>query len=150
METNFEIIKMLFEKHSKEFADRRAKIHSTTEKYITLIIVLFTAINSQVINISFVIKIIFSITMIIVMSVVLYVLYKDNNVSLSHAKIINKINNELGLWEEGRLLSSLYENKWKNFGYENSLKGILHHIIVIAIITLALIISLFVEEIDLH
>ena len=84
------------------------------------------------------------------MSVVLYVLYKDNNVSLSHAKIINKINNELGLWEEGGLLLSLYENKWKNFGYENSLKGILHHIIVIAIITLALIISLFVEEIDLH
>lgn len=150
METNFEIIKMLFEKHSKEFADRRVKIHSTTEKYITLIIVLFTAINSQVINISFFIKIIFSITMIIVMSVVLYVLYKDNNVSLSHAKIINKINNELGLWEEGGLLLSLYENKWKNFGYENSLKGILHHIIVIAIITLALIISLFVEEIDLH
>ncbi len=56
------------------------------------------------------------------------------------------MNNELGLWTAGKMQTSLYDNKWRNFGYEKSLKGILHHIIVIFTITVALIISLFLVE----
>ena len=144
METNFELMKMLFEKHSREFSDRRAKIHATTEKYIALIIVLFTTINSRLIDITANVKILFAITTSIVMTVVIVVIYRDNKASLANAKIINKINNELGLWREGGLLSSLYDDKWKNFGYENCLKGILHHLIVLVVITSTLIISLFI------
>ena len=127
METNFELMKMLFEKHSREFSDRRAKIHATTEKYIALIIVLFTTINSRLIDITANVKILFAITTSIMMTVVIY---RDNN--------------ELGLWREGGLLSSLYDDKWKNFGYESCLKGILHHLIVLVVITSTLIISLFI------
>lgn len=141
METNFELMKMLFEKHSREFSDRRAKIHATTEKYIALIIVLFTTINSRLIDITANVKILFAITTSIMMTVVIY---RDNKASLANAKIINKINNELGLWREGGLLSSLYDDKWKNFGYESCLKGILHHLIVLVVITSTLIISLFI------
>lgn len=144
MENNFELIKMLFEKHSGEFTDRRKKIHSTTEKYITLIMVLFTAVNSRFVDITHDLKILFTFTIIIVMTVVIYMIYKDNKTSLDHAKIVNKISNELGLWKEGRSLSPLYDSKWNSFGYENVLKGILHHLIVIVVITFTLILSLFI------
>jgi hypothetical protein len=145
MKDNFETLKMLLEKHTTELDNRRKKIHSTTEKYITLVFVIFAWLTSQKESLTFNNKFLFALIVLFIMIVAIVMLYNDNKVYLEHAKIVNKISKQFGVFEEGRLIDSetIYPENWKNFGIEKKIKGVIMHYTIILLLTSAIIITIY-------
>lgn len=141
MESDLEILKMLLDRHTEETVNRRKKIRSTTEKYITLVFVIFAWLCLQKDILSISTKILFSIMVLLIMIVAMRMIYHDNKVHLEHAKVVKKISKKLGFFEKGRFIDSesLYPKSWMNFGDENKSKGVFSYYIFIILLTFAII-----------
>ncbi len=142
----FQLKLTLLEKHSHQHSDLRQKIHLTTERYVTIMLALTALVNSKLTLFSFnvIVQVIAYVLLISAMSSVIFMVLKDNKSSLQHAKIVSRLNEDLGLFSKGKVINhtTLYPSKWKNWGNEKNIKGSILHITIVFVSTVMLIASI--------
>ncbi len=140
-----EKIKILFEKHSNQVLEKRKKIHSTTEKYVGLNLVIVGWTASITKNLDLTNKLLILVILLIITGITMYIIFRDNRIYREHAKIVRKLSESLGAFEKGGVIKGvlLYPKSWQKFGKESLVHGILHHYIVIICIGFLTCIGLF-------
>lgn len=144
----FELKLALLEKHSTQHSELRQKIHLTTERYVTIMLALAALVNANIVVFSKGwLQIIACIIICFIMAAIVYMIIKDNRSSLRHAKIVNAINEEFGLFSKGKIINKipLYPDKWKDWGNEPRIKGAILHISIVVVVTALVILSLFMS-----
>jgi len=129
------VLKMLFEEHHRQLAEKRQKIHSVAEKTLALFLIvagwLISTKEPTAPGVRWVI--------IIVAAVVAFgacrSIYINNRSYYSIAAVMRDINQALCLFEPGKYLpdQALYPNKWKEFGMQGKVSGALFHILAISV-----------------
>lgn len=143
----FDLKLALLEKHSTQHSGLRQKIHLTTERYVTIMLALAALVNANIVDFSTKgwLQIIACIIICFIMAAIVYMIIKDNRSSLRHAKIVNAINEEFGMFSKGKIINKikLYPDKWKDWGNEPRIKGAILHISIVVVVTALVILSLF-------
>ncbi len=144
---NKEKFKILFEKHFTQVAEKRKKIHSTTEKIVGLLLFICGWLITAKIELEFIPKFVLTAIVIVVSMTAMYIIYRDNLIYKEHARIVRQMSESLGVFEKDGIIKGvkLYPKSWKNYGKEPWLHGVIHHyliVISIASLTLTLLFAL--------
>lgn len=134
---DFNILKMLFEEHHRQLVGKRQKIHSMTERTLTILLLiagwLIFAKNPMTLGVRWVI-------IGLVLVVALWAcksIYNSNRAWYEVADVIRRLNQALGLHDQNRFIhvvEAVYPPKWKTFGKVGklgNLGGALSHILAI-------------------
>ena len=144
---HFEVLRMLFETHHAQLAEKRRKIHSTTERTVAVLVVItgWLVLGKQAP--SGVLRCLLVTSVAVMAGTSCVVLYKNARSYSSIAGVIRKLNRAFGLHEQARHLpeGALYPDSWKSFGEEPPIYSILHHWVVIIAAGLVCIIATLVR-----
>lgn len=128
---------MLFEVHHRQLQERRQRIHGITQQVLTILVV--TAgwrFASQNTLDGFLEVLIIAGIMTLAVSAC-YLQYNHNRTYLEIARVISRLNNALGLFENGKYLpgQQVYEPCFQGFGNQKWWVNIWHHMVIILIMT---------------
>lgn len=96
----FDLQLTLLDKHTRQHADLRKKIHLTTERFVTLMIALTTLVDTDIVHFSYTnaTKTVSTVVVTIIMIAIVYMICKDHKSSLKNARIVSSLNEEFGLF----------------------------------------------------
>ena len=144
-ENDRETLRMLFETHQQQLAEKRAHIHSVTERVVGLLVVicgwlLVTDTRPRGLLLAVVVF-----GVLVICGAACTILYRRNRGYLRVARVVQRVNRCLGLFERGRFLpdEALYPESWKSFGDGPSWRTIWHHLTVIVLMTVICIVAAF-------
>ena len=133
-EKDLEILKLLFVEHQRQLTEKRHKIHATSEKTLALLMLIagWLVLTKE--------PLVRGIHWVIIGAVIIIAvaacksIYRNNKSYYIIARLIRRINDSLGLYEEGRFASDepLYPAEWKHFGEQKEIQGALFHILAIS------------------
>lgn len=133
-EKNLEILKLLFVEHHRQLTEKRHKIHATAEKTLALLLLIaaWLVITKE--------PLVPGIHWVIIGAVIMISaaacksIYRNNKSYHAIARLVQRLNDSLGLYEEGRFISdeSLYPADWKLFGERREIQGALFHVLAIS------------------
>src|SRR5215213_4000873 len=139
------ILKMLFEEHHRQLAEKRQKIHSVAEKTLAIFLIIagwliFTK-EPLTPGVRWV---------IIIVATVLAIgacrsSYINNRLYYAIAGVIRRLNEALGLHKEGEYIpnKSIYPDEWKRFGKRGKFTGAFFHIIAISVVAALCVFAAF-------
>jgi len=142
-----EKMKMLFEEHHRHLSEIRGKVQTQSQRTIWILALATGWIISAKNPMSESLRYVLSGTFLLIGISTMLMLFKYDKNYRTEAKVISKINDFFGFFEEGSVgeKKSIYPESWKRFGEGPSWRGLVHYVLVIIVMTVLSITAVFIR-----
>ena len=144
---NIDLLKLLFEEHHRQLAQKRQKIHSTSEKTLALFAIMtgWLVLAKDPIT--------SGVHWVIIGAAIIFAIaasssvYTNNQSYYTIARVVCKINKALGIFEKDTFPRNelIYPTTWENFGKQGEFKGAFFHIMAISVGAVLCIVAAFLR-----
>jgi len=138
-------LQMLFELHHRQLNETQMQIQSITEKGSALILLLtgWVVLSDSTPNIE--LKVVLALGIIVFSISASLLLIGHANGRRRIALVVDRINNQLGLFSESESGESLYPSHWKNFGQRSIFEIVGSHIFTILVVAIFAIVAVSIK-----
>ena len=144
---NIEVLKMLFEVHHHQLEERRQRIHGITQRVVSVFLVIAGWRLVSQIALSRFLEWLIIFGIVTITAAACYLQYNHNRTYLEIARVISRLNNAFGLFENNRYIAgqAVYEKCFEGFGQEKWWVNIWHHILIIVILATVAVCAVLVQ-----